>query len=217
MEANSLERLPRDIATHILPQALQAPDHLQLPVWEMLQEAEADETHDVPPVVVTPVRDLFLQDGANRNHGGECIAENEELQKEVAAEYPESSSRDHGDVADEFEDRRAQLEDPLVRKGDRTHAAVLSREQHVAVGPQDVKQTFLPAGSLTGQGTQVGGNFGPTGRIGNKADLIVRLLLAQVTVKANHQVEVFTDRAGAESAHTLYQIAAKDAECSGND
>src|SRR5581483_10480936 len=41
--------------------------------------------------------------------------------------------------------------------------------------------------------------------------------LAQVTVKANHQVEVFTDRAGAESAHTLYQIAAKDAECSGND
>src|SRR5581483_8666684 len=109
MEANSLERLPRDIATHILPQALQAPDHLQLPVWEMLQEAEADETHDVPPVVVTPVRDLFLQDGANRNHGGECIAENEELQKEVAAEDTENGSRDHSDVANQFKYGSTQL------------------------------------------------------------------------------------------------------------
>src|SRR5690348_7855811 len=129
----------------------------------MLQETETDEAHDIPPVVVASVRDLFLQHRTDRNHGGERISENQKLQKEIAAKDTESRGGDHRDVANQFEYRGTQLEDPLVGQCDGTHAAVLSREQHVAIGPENVEQALLPAGSLTGQRTQVRGNFGPAG------------------------------------------------------
>jgi hypothetical protein len=78
-------RPPHKIAADVLPQTLQSPHHVQLPVGEVLQEAVTDQPHYVLPVIVAFVRDFFLQDGADRNHGSKGIPEDQKLQKKFAA------------------------------------------------------------------------------------------------------------------------------------
>src|ERR1700692_1860140 len=64
----ALERFPRHVAPHVLPQALKPPDHVQLPVREMFEEAVRHQAGHVLPVAVPLVGKFFLQDGADRNH-----------------------------------------------------------------------------------------------------------------------------------------------------
>ena len=64
-QALAFQLPPFMVAAQILPEALQAPDHVQLPVGKMLEEAVADEPRYILPVVVTFVSNLFLQNRAD--------------------------------------------------------------------------------------------------------------------------------------------------------
>src|SRR5260370_29687449 len=78
----SSQRSPNQISPQVLPKALQSPDHMQLPVRKMLQEAIADEPGDILPIVVAFVSQFLLEYGTNGNHCRESIAEDHELKKE---------------------------------------------------------------------------------------------------------------------------------------
>jgi len=56
----ALQGSPGKITAKILPEALQPPDHVQLPVRKMLEEAVADEPNYISPVVVALVSNFFL-------------------------------------------------------------------------------------------------------------------------------------------------------------
>src|SRR5207245_11562510 len=73
--APPLQRLPAHIASHILPQALQPPEHVHLPVRKMLQKAAADQPSDILPVIVPFVGQLFLKHRADGNDRGKSVAE----------------------------------------------------------------------------------------------------------------------------------------------
>ena len=93
------------VAAEILPKPLQAPDHVQLAVGKMFEEAIAYETDHVFPVVIALVGDFLLQDGADGNHRGEGITENQELQKEFAAENAEGCGKNDCREAEDFHNR----------------------------------------------------------------------------------------------------------------
>src|SRR6266568_3548237 len=59
--APPLQRLPVRIAAQILPQPLQPPEHVHLPVGKMLQKAAADRPSDILPVIVPFIGELFLK------------------------------------------------------------------------------------------------------------------------------------------------------------
>ena len=135
----ALQGLPGEVAAKILPESLQPPDHVHLPVRKMFEETVADQPHDVLPVVVPLVGDFFLQDRADGNHGGKRIPEDEELQKEFAAQNTERSRKNDGGNPRKFEHRSEQLKDPQVGQGKTTDPAVTRPEKHVAIGPQHVQ------------------------------------------------------------------------------
>src|SRR5438067_9620051 len=99
----ALQGLPLVVAAEILPESLQPPDHVHLTVRKMFEEAVADEPRDVLPVVIPLVGNLFLQDGADGNHGGKRIPEDEELQKEFAAQNTERNRKNDGGDPGELE------------------------------------------------------------------------------------------------------------------
>src|SRR5712664_801282 len=75
----ALERPPDMIAAQVLPDALQPPEHMHLPVRKMFEKTVADQAHHVLPIVITFVGDFFLQhrpDGDNRCEG---VSEQQEL------------------------------------------------------------------------------------------------------------------------------------------
>ena len=82
LRALLLQRSPGHVASQILPEALQSPDHMQLPIRKMFQEAITDEPRDILPIVVAFVSQFLLKHGTNRNHGRESVAEDDELKKE---------------------------------------------------------------------------------------------------------------------------------------
>src|SRR5260370_31043438 len=82
LRALSLQRSPGHVASQILPEALQSPDHMQLPIRKMFQEAIADEPRDILPIVVAFVSQFLLKHGANGNDCCERISEDDKLQKE---------------------------------------------------------------------------------------------------------------------------------------
>ena len=82
----TLERLPRHVAPRVLPQALKPPDHVQLPVGEMLEEAVGHQTGHVLPIAVPFIGEFFLQDGPYRDDCGECVPKNHELDEKIAAQ-----------------------------------------------------------------------------------------------------------------------------------
>ena len=131
----ALQGLPLVVAAEILPESLQPPDHVHLPVRKMFEEAVADEPHHVLPVVVPLVSDFFLQDRADGNHGGKRIPEDEELQKEFAAQNTERNRKNDGGDPGELEHRSEQLKDPQVRQSKTANPAVARPEKHVAIWP----------------------------------------------------------------------------------
>ena len=81
----ALQWFPHVVAAQVLPKALQPPDHVQLPVGKMFEEAVTHEPPDVLPVIITFVGNFFLQHGANGNHRRKCVSEDQELQKKFPA------------------------------------------------------------------------------------------------------------------------------------
>jgi hypothetical protein len=80
IEPFALHGFPDEVTAQALPKALKAPDHVQLPIRKMLEEAVGDEPYHVLPVVVPLVGDFFLQDGTDGDHRRKRVAENKELQ-----------------------------------------------------------------------------------------------------------------------------------------
>jgi len=64
-----------DVAAHELPKTLQPPDHVELAVREVFEEAVTHEPDHILPVVIPFVGELFLQHRADGNDRGKGIAE----------------------------------------------------------------------------------------------------------------------------------------------
>src|SRR6202158_4577048 len=65
LQSFALERRPGIVAAQILPDALQSPEHVHLPVRKMFKKTVADQARHVLPVVIPLVSDFFLQDGTD--------------------------------------------------------------------------------------------------------------------------------------------------------
>src|ERR1700720_2333204 len=76
---SSRQRPPSHVTSQVLPDTLQSPDHMQLPVRKVFDEAIGHKACDVLPVVVAFVSKFFLQHRANRNQGRKSVSEENEL------------------------------------------------------------------------------------------------------------------------------------------
>src|SRR5579864_931617 len=105
LKALALEFSPREISPQVLPGALQAPQHLELAIREMLKKAAAHQPCYVFPIVISLIRKLLLQDRANGDHRRKGIAENQKLKKELAAQNAEPRCQQDGQNATQFNHR----------------------------------------------------------------------------------------------------------------
>src|ERR1700688_3074071 len=101
----------------------------------MFHETIGDQAHHVLPIVVALVGQLLLQDGTNGDHGGKGVAEQEKLEKKLAAQNTENGRGNNGGKADDFNYRCEHLEDPQIRQGEKSDAAVTRTEENVARDP----------------------------------------------------------------------------------
>src|SRR5581483_9985279 len=136
---------------------------------------------------------------------------------ELSAQQTQDGRDHNGGVADYFHQRLEQFEEPHVRKDYRANPAVTTAKKHVAIGPERIEEALVPACTLPCQRAQVGGDFGPAGRIGNEVDVVLLVLLQQVTVQPDDQVEILSDGMRAKPSDLPNQVGAKDAECSGDN
>src|SRR5260370_977790 len=126
------------VAAEVRPKTLQSQDHVQLPVREMFEKAVADKAGYVLPVVVTLVRDFFLQHGTDGNHCSKRISEDQELQEKLPAEHAQARRQNNRCDSHDLDDGRKQLKQPQIRKSKRSDPAVTWAEEHVAIRPQHV-------------------------------------------------------------------------------
>jgi hypothetical protein len=82
-----LHRPPNHIATAVLPETLEPPYEMHLPVGKMLKKTVTDETRYVLPLVVSQICQFLLQDGTNRNNGSKRVSKKQKLEKELPAQY----------------------------------------------------------------------------------------------------------------------------------
>ena len=101
----SFHRSPHQVASQVLPKALQSPDHMQLPVRKMFQEAVGDEPSHILPIVVSLVSQFLLQNGTNGNHRCKRIPEEEKLQTECPAQYAKACCQYNRRNPTQFDDR----------------------------------------------------------------------------------------------------------------
>src|SRR5712692_7032815 len=180
----ALGRRPGIVAAKILPDALQPPEHVHLPVGKMFEETVAEQAHHVLPVVIALVGDFFLQDGTNGDHRCERVSKKKELQKKCAAQDAKHGGKNDGDDSHYLDNRCCKLEQPQVRQRKKSDSAVARTKQHAARQPQHVDQSFVPARALPPERFQVRRNFRPAHRVGNKINAIRSALLQQVFVQA---------------------------------
>src|SRR5260370_976164 len=121
-------RSPNVVAAQGLPEALQPPDHVQLPVGKMLQKAVTHEPHNILPVVVPFVGDFLLQDRTDGNHRRKCIPENQELHEEYPAQHAKAGRENDGADPSDLDYPRSPLKRPQLRKRKRTDPAVTPAE-----------------------------------------------------------------------------------------
>src|SRR5713226_4908252 len=172
---------PGGIAAHVLPKTLQPPDHVELAVREVFEEAVTHQPDHILPVVIPFVGELFLQHGPDGNDRGKGIAENHKLQKKFPAQNTEPCRQRNGHKATQFDRRSQKFEEPQIGKREPADPAVARPEEHVAVLPEHVEQPLLPAGALPRQRAQVAGHLCPTDRVGNEADVIVGAPIASAS------------------------------------
>src|SRR5712692_289153 len=80
LNAFTFQRTPSVVAAEVLPEALQPPDHMQLPIGKMLEEAVTDQARHILPIIIATIGDLLLQDRANRNGRREGVPKQKELE-----------------------------------------------------------------------------------------------------------------------------------------
>src|SRR5712664_438125 len=134
-----LQRLPSSIAAQILPNPAQAPEHMHLPVREMLEKTVADQPHHILPIVIALVGDFLLQNSPNGNDGSKGITEKKKLQKESAAQNAKCERQNNSDDAQNLNHRRCKLKHPQIRQRKTSDAAVARAKQHAARQPQYVQ------------------------------------------------------------------------------
>ena len=127
------------VTPQILPEALQSPNHVQLAIRNMFEEAVAHEPDDVLPVAVPFVGDFFLQYGADGNHRGKGIPEDQELQKKLPARNADRCREDDGCDAHNLHNRGEQFKEPQIGKREAADSSVARAKQDVAIRPQDVQ------------------------------------------------------------------------------
>src|SRR6266446_33103 len=213
----ALEQAPGIIAVKVLPDPLQPPEHMHLPVRKMFEKTVADQAHHVLPVVVALVGDFFLQHGADGDYRRKRISENQELQKKRTAQDAEQDGKNDGDDSQDLDNRCGKLKQPQVRERKKSDSAVARTKEHATRQPEHVQQTLLPARSLPAKRPQVRRNFRPAHRVGNKVNAIRSAFLQQMLVQPGHQVEIFSNRVRPVTAHGANQVRTKHAKCAGNN
>src|ERR1700722_7653555 len=81
----SFQRPPSHVASKVLPEALQSPDHMHLAVRKVFEETVGDQSGNILPIVISFVGQFFLQHRADGNHCGKPIPKDHELKKECPA------------------------------------------------------------------------------------------------------------------------------------
>src|SRR5882762_2533828 len=149
LKSFALHGLPDQVAAQVLPETLQPPDHVQLPIGKMLEEAVADEPRYILPVVVALVGNLFLQNGTYGDHCGKRIPEYEEFEEKFPAQHAQPRCQNDSCDPRDLHDRSEQLKQPKIGEGQATDPAIARPEEHIAIRPQNIQQPFLPARSLS--------------------------------------------------------------------
>src|ERR1700675_1408527 len=78
----ALQRSPSHVALEVLPEALQSPDHVQLPIRKVFEEAVAHQSRNILPIVISLVSQFFLQHRSDGNNRRKSVSEEHELKKE---------------------------------------------------------------------------------------------------------------------------------------
>src|ERR1700679_799758 len=74
-DAYSFHGSPLQVSAEILPDTLKPPDHCELAIGEVLEQAVDEEARDFAPVAVTAEGHFFEQHRADGKQRGKCIAE----------------------------------------------------------------------------------------------------------------------------------------------
>ena len=114
-------------------------------------------------------------------------------------ENSKDQGEDDGGISYDLDDGRKEFEDPHVRKYQPADASVTGAEEHVAIRPERIDETFVPARALPGKRLQIGGHFSPAGGIGNKVDAIRAVILMQPAVHADDEIKIFSDGVSAKT------------------
>src|ERR1700730_946876 len=123
-KALSRQRFPGHITTYVLPQALKAPNHVQLPVREMFEEAIGYQTGYVLPVAVSLIGKFFLQYRADRDHRGKRIAKNQELHEKLMVQITHHCRDNNRDHSTQLYNWRQEFVDPKIRQGHSSYTTV---------------------------------------------------------------------------------------------
>src|SRR5216683_3954909 len=139
LEPLALQGFPLHVSAQVFPESPQPPDHVQLPVRKMFEEAIADKTDYVLPVVIPLVGNFFLQDGADGDHRRKRIPEYEELQEKFPAQHTQTSCKNDCYDPHDLDDRREQFKQPQIGESKATNPAVTRPEEHIPVRPEHVQ------------------------------------------------------------------------------
>src|SRR6267143_6271552 len=120
----ALHRRPDVVAEQILPNTLQPPEHVHLPIGKMFEKTVADQPHHVLPVVIAFVGDFFLQHRPDGDDRCEGVSEQQELQKERAAQDAEHGGKNDGGDSQNLDNRCGKLKQPQVRQRKKPDSAV---------------------------------------------------------------------------------------------
>src|SRR5260370_17486019 len=105
----------------------------------MFEEAVADEPHDISPVVIALVGDLFLEHGANGNHDGKRIAEYQELQEKFPAQNTQAGGENDRADAHDLDHWSKHLKQPQIRKSKRSQPPITPPQKPLTTRPQHVQ------------------------------------------------------------------------------
>lgn len=109
------------------------------------------------------------------------------------------------------------LEEPVVRHRQHPDLAVARVEHHVLVLPERLPETPVPSGALLLQHLGRRGNLGPAHRLTDELHPVVAALALEVLVHPHEDLEVLADALGVETADLDEDVAAEDAEGSGDE
>ena len=81
-DSDSFHGSPLQVSAEVLPDSLETPEHRELAVGKVFEEAIDYQARDFAPVAVTAERHFFEQYRTDGNQRGEGVAEQQEFQEE---------------------------------------------------------------------------------------------------------------------------------------